>query len=332
MKRKLCMVMAAMMIASSVSAYGAESFFVDVPHTFTAKVGTTEFTKDGKAQHLDVPVYIKDGYTMLPLRTFMTASMAEWARMEWDGKTGTATVLHGYHIFTFDVKNNKIMKNGEEIPVFGKMEVRDGRVFVPLRNWGNILQALGYIVEDGDITWDNMTKLATIHAVEQKLDLSNGLEKPVINGEGQEAEFALKMTTDYDELENVGDGHFITQKHPEDVFGMDQGLKSPGTVYSLLDVKTGEVKTYAAKNSFEDLGNGWLLMEARTGGNNVDAITDRNGVAKTTLRPRITEGMSDGMILVEENGKYGFYPLSETEGEYIEPQYEDAKGFSADFL
>ena len=60
----------------------------------------------------------------------------------------------------------------------------------------------------------------------------------------------------------------------------------------------------------------------------MDAITDRNGVAKTTLRPRITEGMSDGMILVEENGKYGFYPLSETEGEYIEPQYEDAKGFS----
>ena len=325
MKKKLCMAMAAMMIASSVSAFGAESTFAQIPHTFTAKVGTTEFKKDGEAKPLDVPVYIKDGYTMLPLRTFMNAAL-EKATMHWEN--GTADVLYGTHIFTFDVKNNKIMKNGTELSVSGKMEVRDGRVFVPLRNWGNILQALGYIVEDGDITWDNMTKLATIHAVEQKLDLSNGLEKPVINGEGQEAEFALKMTTDYDELENVGDGNFITQKHPEDVFGVDQGLKSPGTVYSLLDVETGEVKTYAAKNSFEDLGNGWLLMEARTGGNNVDAITDRNGVAKTTLRPRITEGMSDGMILVEENGKYGFYPLSETEGEYIEPQYEDAKGFS----
>ena len=79
---------------------------------------------------------------------------------------GTADVLYGYHIFNFDVKNNKITKNGEEIPVYGKMEVKDGRVFVPLRNWGNILQELGYIVEDGDITWNSKEKLATICAVE----------------------------------------------------------------------------------------------------------------------------------------------------------------------
>ena len=326
MKKKLCMALSALMLAGSGPAYGAESFFVNIPHTFTAKVGTTEFKKDGETQPLDVAVYIKDGYTMLPLRTFMTAALEPWAQMHWTD--GTATVLYGSHILIFDVKKNKIMDSGTEFPVYGKMEVRDGRVFVPLRNWGNILQSLGYVVEDQDITWDTKTKLATIHAVEQKLDASQGLEKPVISGEGQEAEFALEMTTDYDALENTGDGHFIAQKHPEGVFGVEQGLKSPGTVYSLLDVKTGEVKTYAAKNSFEDLGDGWLLMEARTGGNNVDAITDRTGATQTTLRPRITEGMSDGMILVEENEKYGYYPFSAKDGEYIEPQYEDAHLFS----
>ena len=325
MKKFVCMAMAAMLAAGAVPAYAADSFFTDVPHTFTAKVGTMEFKKDGEAQSLDVPVYIKDGYTMLPLRTFMTAAL-EKATMHWEN--GAADVLYGYHIFTFDVKNNKIMKNGEEIPVYGKMEIRDGRVIVPLRNWGNILQALGYVVEEGDITWDAETKLATIHAVEQELDTSQGLEKPVISGEGQEAKFALELTTAYDELENAGDGHFIAQKHPAGVFGVDQGLKSPGTVYSLLDVKIGETKIYAAKNSIEDLGENWLLLEDRSHGNDVDVIIDRNGRVMTYLRPRITEGMSDGMILVEENGKYGFYPFPEIEGKYIEPQYEDAKLFS----
>ena len=325
MKKFVCMAMAAMLAMGTVPAYGAEDFFVDVPHTFTAKVGTTEFTKDGETQPLDVAVYIKDGYTMLPLRTFMTAAL-EKATMHWEN--GTASVLYGYHIISFDVKNNKIMKNGEELPVYGKMEVRDGRVFVPLRNWGNILQALGYVVEDKDITWDAATKTATIHAVEQKLDTSQGLEKPVISGEGQEAEFALEMTTDYDELENTGDGHFIAQKYSEEGFGLGEEMFSWENIYTLLDVETGDVKNYAAGNVFEDMGDGWLLMEARTAGNKVDAITNRKGVAQTTLRPRITEGMSEGMILVEENGKYGYYPLSAKDGKYIEPQYEDALLFS----
>ena len=98
------MAMAAMMVAGATPAFGTESTFVKIPHTFTAKVGTTEFTKDGEAQSLDVPVYIKDGYTMLPLRTFMTAAL-EKATMHWEN--GTASVLYGYHIISFDVKNNK---------------------------------------------------------------------------------------------------------------------------------------------------------------------------------------------------------------------------------
>ena len=46
-------------------------------------------------------VYIKDGYTMLPLRTFMKAAMAEWARMEWDGKTEMAILFLRESLFQF---------------------------------------------------------------------------------------------------------------------------------------------------------------------------------------------------------------------------------------
>lgn len=326
MKRKLCMVMAAMLAVAAMPVYAAEDFLVDVPHTFTAKVGTTEFRKDGEAQPLDVPVYIKDGYTMLPLRTFMTAAMAEWAKMEWDGKTGTATVLHGYHIFTFDVKNNKIMKNGEGIPVYGKMEIRDGRVFVPLRNWGNILQALGYIVEEGDITWDNTAKLATIHAVEQKLDLSNGLEKPVISGEGQEAEFALEMTTVYDELENTGGGHFIAQKYPEENVGLGHTMSRPDNIYFLLNMKTGKVQSYQEGISFEDLGEGYVLLKHRGDENRIDCIKKNDGMTVTFLPSDLVESMSEEMMRIEEDGKYGYYQLKGKTR--IEPQYEEADDFS----
>ena len=325
MKKKLCMAMAAMMVAGATPAFGAESSFAKIPHTFTAKVGTTEFKKDGEAKPLDVPVYIKDGYTMLPLRTFMNAAL-EKATMHWEN--GAAAVLYGYHIFNFDVKNNKIMKNGEEIPVYGKMEVKDGRVFVPLRNWGKILQELGYIVEDGDITWNSKEKLATICAVEQKLELSDELEKPVISGKGNSAEFALEWTTDYDELEYTADGCFIAQKYPDENVGLGQIVGSRNNVYSLLNVKTGEVKTYPANNSFEELDNGWLLMEARSNGNNVDAIIRGDNVIPAYFRPGMVVGMSENMILLEYEGEYGFCPLFEKDGEKIKCQYKDASNFS----
>ena len=57
MKKLVCMALSAALLAGSVPAYAAEeSLFTKTPHTFTARVGTTEFTKDGKAQPLDVPI------------------------------------------------------------------------------------------------------------------------------------------------------------------------------------------------------------------------------------------------------------------------------------
>ena len=94
MKKLVCMALSAALLAGSVPAYAAD-YITKVPHTFTARVGTTEFTKDGAAQPLDVPIYIKDGYTMLPLRTFMKAALGEKSQMAWDNETKAATVAFG---------------------------------------------------------------------------------------------------------------------------------------------------------------------------------------------------------------------------------------------
>ena len=331
MKKFVCMAMAVMLAMGAVPVYAAEDFFVDVPHIFTAKVGTTEFTKDGEAQSLDVPVYIKDGYTMLPLRTFMTAALEPWAQMHW--ADGTADVLYGYHIFTFDVKNNKIMKNGEEIPVYGKMEVRDGRVFVPLRNWGNILQALGYIVEDGDITWDAETKLATIHAVEQKLDISNGLEKPVISGEGKEAEFAMELTSAYDEIEPLGDGYFLAQKYVgEENVGLGQGHSSAENVRYLLDAKGNVLQTYnTGTDNYMDDGNEGMFRVGRSSKEGFgNGVIDWKGETVLPFVYNSVEPFYEGLAKVtgEVDGKI-YNGFANTKGEIVIPlQYKDAEPFS----
>ena len=105
MKKLVCMALSAALLAGSVPAYAAEeSLFTKTPHTFTARVGTTEFTKDGTAQPLDVPIYIKDSYVMLPLRTFMKAALGEKSQMAWDNETKAATVAFGGNLIRFSVK------------------------------------------------------------------------------------------------------------------------------------------------------------------------------------------------------------------------------------
>ena len=73
-----------------------------MPHTFTAKVGTTEFTKDGAAQPLDVAIYTKNGYTMLPLRTFMQALDAD-AELVWEDGIQLAKVTMQDYTLSFDI-------------------------------------------------------------------------------------------------------------------------------------------------------------------------------------------------------------------------------------
>ena len=127
------------------AAYAAEeSLFTKTPHTFTAKVGTTEFTKDGVAQPLDVPMYIKDGYVMLPLRTFMQALDAD-AELVWEDGIQLAKVTMQDYTLSFDITGNRIWRNSSLLPSFGQMEVKDGRVFVPLRDWRACCRAIAAI-------------------------------------------------------------------------------------------------------------------------------------------------------------------------------------------
>ena len=330
MKKLVCMALSAALLAGSVPAYAAD-YITKVPHTFTAKVGTTEFTKDGAAQPLDVPIYIKDGYTMLPLRTFMKAALGEKSQMAWDNETKAATVAFGGNLIRFSIKENTIAKNGKDLPVWGKMEVKDGRVFVPLRNWSGILQSIGYLMEEGDITWDSTTKLATVRAVEQKLDPSNGLEKPALSGKGAQASYAVALSTQYDEIEPLGDGYFLAQKCTgETNIGLGHssasGIKN---VRYLLDGKGKVLHTYDTGTDVTMWGGGeqTLLVGRNTENDFGNGAIDWEGNTVIPFVYLYVDFFSEGMAAVrDEKNDMGYV---NRKGEVVIPlQFEEAKPFS----
>ena len=329
MKKLVCMALSAALLAGSVPAYAAD-YITKVPHTFTAKVGTTEFTKDGAAQPLDVPIYIKDGYTMLPLRTFMKAALGEKSQMAWDNETKAATVAFGGNLIRFSVKENIIAKNGKDLPVWGKMEVKDGRVFVPLRNWSGILQSIGYLMEEGDITWDSTTRLATVRAVEQKLDPSNGLEKPALSGKGAQASYAVALSTQYDEIEPLGDGYFLAQKCTgETNIGLGHssasGIKN---VRYLLDGKGKVLHTYDTGTDVTMWGGGeqTLLVGRNTENDFGNGAIDWEGNTVIPFVYLYVDFFSEGMAAVKDENGMGFVNRS---GALVVPtQFQTTRAFS----
>ena len=329
MKKLVCMALSAALLAGSVPAYAAD-YITKVPHTFTAKVGTTEFTKDGEAQKLDVPIYIKDGYTMLPLRTFMKAALGEKSQMAWDNETKAATVAFGGNLIRFSIKENTIAKNGKDLPVWGKMEVKDGRVFVPLRNWSGILQSIGYLMEEGDITWDSTTKLATVRAVEQKLDPSNGLEKPALSGKGAQASYAVAPSTQYDEIEPLGDGYFLAQKYMgETNVGLGVSMGGRENVRYLLDSKGKVLQTYdtGTDNYMEDGGERTFLVGRNTENGFGNGAIDWEGNTVIPFVYLYVDFFSEGLAAVrDEKNDMGYV---NRKGEPVIPtQFEEAKPFS----
>ena len=328
MKKLVCMALSAALLAGSVPAYAAD-YITKVPHTFTARVGTTEFTKDGAAQPLDVPIYIKDGYTMLPLRTFMKAALGEKSQMAWDNETKAATVALGGNLIRFSIKENTIAKNGKDLPVWGKMEVKDGRVFVPLRNWSGILQSIGYLMEEGDITWDSTTRLATIRAVEQKLDTSNNLEKPTLSGKGAQASYTMALTTQYDEIEPLGDGYFLAQKYTgETNVGLGVSMGRRENVRYLLDSKGKVLQTYdtGTDNYMEDGGERTFLVGRNTENGFGNGAIDWEGKTVIPFIYNRVEPFSEGLAAVSDKNGKGFVNRN---GEVVIPlQFEEAKPFS----
>ena len=107
---------------------------------------------------LDVPAYIANGYTMLPVRAVADALSANAATVLWNGETQTVTIAFGARIISMTIGSKVMNINGVEIGMNAAPELVNNRTFLPLRDLG---YALG--LTDADIAWDDATKTATLN-------------------------------------------------------------------------------------------------------------------------------------------------------------------------
>ena len=282
MKKKVCLAMSLLMLAGTVPAQ-AETIGEAEQITFTAKVGTKELYRNQSRIPLDAAIYIKDGYAMLPLRAFLTS--IDNGTMHWEKETKLAWMMLRGNTVTCDIEKNSITVNGEPIEVSGRMDIRDGRIFVPLRNWKNILNGCGYTVADTDIIWDAEEKTATVQLLDDSKVIEIPADAPRMTGEGRKASYTMPLSSEYDEIKNIGDGYFIAMKE-------ERGrIKS----YYLLDSKGERLLSYE-KDGIEYLGNageGYLRVKYENG---ETALIDRNGKEQFRTAEYSIYQVSEGQI------------------------------------
>ena len=130
-------------------------------NTFTTQIkvtiGATEMYANDQAIALDVPAYISNGYTMLPVRA-VTEALSSVAVVRWDDPTHTVTISFGERVVKMTVGSNVMVVNGVEVPMQAQCEITGERAFIPLRDMG---YALG--LNDSKIVWDDATKTATLN-------------------------------------------------------------------------------------------------------------------------------------------------------------------------
>lgn len=320
MKRKLCAAMCIAMLSGGSTAEAAELLYHDAQTTFTAKAGALEIYKNNVLIPLDSKTYIKDGYMMLPLRAFLTSINNN--TMHWNEGTKLAWIQINGNMVVCNIKENSITVNGEKINVSGTMEIKEGRIFVPLRNWKNILNSCGFTVADKDIVWNADEKTATVHILDESKIIKVPEGSPVISGKGEKANYTYSLSNKYDKITNIGDGCFIASIYPERSTGI--GLSMLGDSYYLIDNKGKELLAFENNeiSSLESAGENYLEVRNEDGSS---TIIDRKGKILFST-PYHVRDFSNGIAEVLMNQKCSFI---DEKGELIAPiEFDGTEAFS----
>jgi len=100
---------------------------------------------------LDVAPYIKEGYTMVPLR-FVAEAFG--AKVGWDDATKTATIDFAGQNMKVVIGSTEAVVDGETVTMPLPAEIVNSRTMVPVRF---ISEAFGFTVK-----WDGVARTVTI--------------------------------------------------------------------------------------------------------------------------------------------------------------------------
>lgn len=356
MKKGFCILLSsALLLTGTVPTWAKEERLLLEPHEYRGIVGTTNFYRDDVLQSSDAEIYLKDGYVMLPLRTFFTSINPD-AQIYWNSVDQQAGVLLGESSIFLYVKENKIVVNREEQPVVGKMEVKNGRLFIPLRNWLTILNQCGYQLTDADLHWDSTKQEVTVTVRENQIIFEENLKTPVISGEGQAPLYAVALTATYSGIQNLGDGYFLGiddtegyYKYAYDILDSNGKLKShfaPGEIFRMEYLGEGMFCVYTerwqqeyvmdengqkqfdvAYDSIGDFHEGLACVSDEKDGQKVEGYVDAKGTLQIPLQFADGGYFSEERAVVRdlETRKCG---VIDKKGNYVvEPKYKSCKSF-----
>lgn len=121
-------------------------------------IGADTYSVGNKNYSLDVSAYInKDGYTMMPLRAMANSIGINDENINYDNESKTATLTHGSITAEITADVNKINVNGFDVTIDCSAEIKDGRLFLPLRAMSNI-----FGIDNSNIEFESETKTITI--------------------------------------------------------------------------------------------------------------------------------------------------------------------------
>lgn len=125
------------------------------------RIGADKYTVNGESYPLDVPAYISNGSTMLPLRALANAMGIADDKISYDQASKTAALSQGSYSVSITAGEKKLSISAVGIDkteeIASPAEIKDGRIFLPLRAMAN---ALG--IDDSAISYNAEEKTVTI--------------------------------------------------------------------------------------------------------------------------------------------------------------------------
>lgn len=316
MKRGICIVLSALLLAVPVQAQAQEWItgygIKETPHTFTVKAGAGGLAKDGQAVTLPegAEAYQKDGVLMLSVEPFLNA-LWENISVEWDKfQEGVLYAIWGNHYFTFDVNEKAAWDNGRFSISLPGMERRGNQLFLPLRDWQEILPE--FYCNAQDISWDAKMRTATLRYTAKELETGGDL--PVPAGTGVIPDYTLQPTQEYTHIKNLGGGYF-SAKTP-DPEKKTLVLDSSGKTLQACEGTIGIL--YAGEGCFQIGDQGPKEEDIY--------ITDKNGKKLFQMGLKDDIRFVEGLSQTRKDGAVGFL---DTKGALAIPaEYFDARDFS----
>lgn len=131
--------------------------YVEMPWRMTVQANARNIWINGEEYPLDTPAYVNDaGTLMFPLREVIERLPQSFQKkIFWDGESQTAYVLWDQEVYTMIAGEEKIELRGKEIVLKSPMEIREGRLFLPIDGLENLWETC-------NIQWDLASQTATM--------------------------------------------------------------------------------------------------------------------------------------------------------------------------